>query len=40
MSTKPRVKPAKALVEHKGHLRSKVEKRDEDIIHVRGLSRI
>lgn len=40
MSARQSVKPHKGAVKRKGHLRSKVEKRDEDIIHVRGFARI
>ncbi|KAF2631182.1 leucine carboxyl methyltransferase 2 [Macroventuria anomochaeta] len=34
MSAKPKAKPAKGAVKGKGHLRSKAEKRDDDIIHT------
>lgn len=40
MATKQRDKTAKASKARGGHLRSKVEKRDDDIIHVRRHARI
>jgi hypothetical protein len=40
MTTKPKEKSTKAVKERGGHLRSKVEKRDDDIIHVRPLAGI
>lgn len=40
MTTKQKEKSAKAVKGHGGHLRSKVEKRDDDIIHVRPLAGI
>jgi len=40
MTTKQKEKPVKAAKGRGGHLRSKVEKRDDDIIHVRPLAGI
>lgn len=40
MTTKQKEKSAKAAKGRGGHLRSKVEKRDDDIIHVRLLAEI
>lgn len=40
MSAKPRTRLQNGSGKRKGHLRSKVEKRDDDIIHVRNFARI
>lgn len=40
MTTKQKEKPAKAVQGRGGHLKSKLEKRDDDIIHVRLLAGI